>query len=63
MKKYIAVTGGQLFNKGAQAMTFITADEVAKRFPDLETVVISNMDARRSVEEKEIYTRNNQTNE
>ncbi|MBQ7973139.1 MAG: polysaccharide pyruvyl transferase family protein [Lachnospiraceae bacterium] len=56
MKKYIAVTGGQLFNKGAQAMTFITADEVAKRFPDLETVVISNMDARRSVEEKEIYT-------
>ncbi len=31
MKKYIVITGGQLYNKGAQAMTFITVDEMAKQ--------------------------------
>lgn len=56
MKKYIVITGGQLFNKGAQAMTFITADEMAKRYPDLEVVLLSNMDSRRSKEEREQYT-------
>lgn len=55
MKKYVLVTGGQLFNKGAQAMTFITADEIAKRYPDKEVVVLSNMDYRRSEEEKQQY--------
>ncbi len=55
MKKYIVVTGGQLFNKGAQAMTFITADEMAKRYPDTEMVLLSNMDSRRSKEEREQY--------
>ena len=56
MKKYIVITGGQLFNKGAQAMTFITADEMAKRYPDKEVVLLSNMDSRRSKEEREQYT-------
>lgn len=56
MKKYIVITGGQLFNKGAQAMTFITADEMAKRYPDKEVVLLSNMDSRRGKEEREQYT-------
>lgn len=56
MKKYVLVTGGQLFNKGAQAMTFITADEIAKRYPDKEVVLLSNKDYRRSEEEKQQYT-------
>lgn len=56
MKKYVLVTGGQLFNKGAQAMTFITADEIAKRYPDKEVVLLSNKDFRRSEEEKQKYT-------
>ena len=56
MKKYLIVTGGQLFNKGAQAMTFITADEAAKRYPEMEVVVLSNMDSRRSNEDKQRYT-------
>lgn len=55
MKKYIVITGGQLYNKGAQAMTFITADEMAKRYPDREVVLLSNMDYRRSKEEREKY--------
>ena len=29
--KNIIITGGELFNKGAQAMTFITVDEMKKR--------------------------------
>ena len=29
----IIITGGGLENKGAQAMTFITVNELAKRFP------------------------------
>lgn len=55
MKNKIVITGGQLVNKGAQAMTFITTDEVAKRFPGRETVLLSNMDYRRPKEEKEQY--------
>lgn len=54
-KKFIVVVGGQLFNKGAQAMTFITVDEMAKRFPDREVVVMSNKDAARSAEERDQY--------
>lgn len=55
MKKKIVVTGGQLFNKGAQAMTFITVDEMAKRYPDLEPVLLSNRDYRRNHEERKQY--------
>ena len=38
MKKYILVTGGELRNKGAQAMTFITVDQIAKKFPECHGV-------------------------
>ncbi|MBR1771977.1 MAG: polysaccharide pyruvyl transferase family protein [Lachnospiraceae bacterium] len=55
MAKTILITGGQLYNKGAQAMIFITVDELTKRFPDREIVVVSNMDYRRSAEDKAQY--------
>lgn len=54
-KKYIVVTGGQLSNKGAQAMVFITVDEVAKRYPDRKVVILSNKDLLRSQTEKQNY--------
>lgn len=38
MKKYILVTGGELRNKGAQAMTFITVDQIAKKFSECHGV-------------------------
>lgn len=54
--KNIIITGGELFNKGAQAMTFVAVDECRKRFPDHEIYVLSEMDLRRPESEKEIYT-------
>lgn len=51
----ILITGGELENKGAQSMVFITVDELHKRFPDHEIVVISPFDVKRSKEEKSNY--------
>ncbi len=51
----IIITGGELFNKGAQAMTFVAVDELKKRFPDHEIYLLSEMDKRRKKEEKEQY--------
>lgn len=55
MGKYILVTGGELFNKGAQAMTFITVSEMAKRYPDKKVVLMSARDYQRSRDEKKKY--------
>ena len=55
MGKYIIVTGGELFNKGAQAMTFVTVDEIAKRYPDKKVVLVSSRDYNRDKKQKEIY--------
>ena len=55
MKKYILVTGGELFNKGAQAMTFITIDNLKKKYPNHEIIVFSQQDANRSPDEKANY--------
>lgn len=52
---YILITGGNLINKGAQAMTFVAVDEVKRRFPDREIVVVSDVDAARSDEELSHY--------
>ena len=52
---YILITGGNLINKGAQAMTFIAVEELKKRFPEKEIVVISDIDAARSDEELSHY--------
>lgn len=51
----IIITGGELFNKGAQAMTFIAVDELKRRFPGHEIYVLSPMDLERSAQEKAQY--------
>ncbi|MCI6059624.1 MAG: polysaccharide pyruvyl transferase family protein [Dorea sp.] len=53
--KNIIITGGELFNKGAQAMTFIAVDEMKKRFPDHNIYVFSERDCKRPKEEQEQY--------
>lgn len=54
----IIITGGELFNKGAQAMTFIAVDEMKKRFPDHQIYVLSEMDLQRPKAEREKYNFN-----
>lgn len=51
----IIITGGELFNKGAQSMTFITVNEMKQRFPDHRILVLSEMDLLRKKKEKEQY--------
>lgn len=51
----IIITGGELFNKGAQAMTFITVDEIRKRYPDYKIYLLSEMDLARSEKERLQY--------
>ncbi len=53
--KYIIVTGGELFNKGAQSMSFITISEMRLHFPNHEVLLISERDYRRAEEEKKQY--------
>lgn len=54
MKK-ILITGGELGNKGAQAMTFITVCETKKRYPAHEIILVSYNDCRLPSEERERY--------
>lgn len=56
MSKYILITGGELFNKGAQAMTFITIDELKSRFPGKEIILLSKIDYERKKEDKSKYS-------
>lgn len=51
----IIITGGELFNKGAQAMTFITVHEIRKRFPEHEVYLLSEMDLARPKAERDLY--------
>ncbi len=55
MKKYILVVGGELFNKGAQAMSFITVDYFAKKYPDCKVILFSAADTKRSEKIKNNY--------
>lgn len=55
MQKYVLITGGQMGNKGAQAMTFITVDEVSKRYPECKIVLFSNADYVSLVGERSNY--------
>ncbi|MDN6290425.1 MAG: polysaccharide pyruvyl transferase family protein [Tetragenococcus koreensis] len=55
MKKYVFISGGELFNKGAQAMTFIAVDQMKRRFPDAEIILLSTSDFKRSEKEKSNY--------
>ena len=52
---YILITGGNLKNKGAQSMMFIAVDEMKKRFPDSEIIVVSDTDATASGEKRERF--------
>ena len=52
----IIITGGELFNKGAQAMTFVAVDELKKRYPQHEIYLLSEMDNRRTNMDKEKYS-------
>ncbi len=56
MSKYILIIGGNLFNKGAQAMTFVTVDEIKKRFPKREIILLSDIDYKHSREENSNLT-------
>ena len=51
----IIITGGELFNKGAQAMTFVAVDEICRRFPDHQILLLSELDLERPEAEKSQY--------
>lgn len=53
--KNIIITGGELYNKGAQAMTFVTVIQLKKRFPDHQIYLLSEMDLNRADDEKKQY--------
>lgn len=53
--RYFLITGGELFNKGAQAMTFITVDQIKKHYPDSTVVLLSTQDFNRDESEKKQY--------
>lgn len=55
MGKYILITGGELFNKGAEAMTFTTVSEMKEKFPDKEIILLSTMDYEKKEAEKGRY--------
>lgn len=50
--KNIIVVGGELFNKGAQAMSFVTIDQIKKRFRGKNMYLFSSRDYARSEKEK-----------
>ncbi|MBD1382678.1 polysaccharide pyruvyl transferase family protein [Metabacillus arenae] len=55
MRKYVVIVGGELFNKGAQALTFTAVDQIKTRFPNTQIVLLSSMDFKRPNEEKDKY--------
>ena len=56
MGKYILITGGEMFNKGAQSMTFSTVNEIKKRYDNKEVILLSSLDYDRSDKDKEQYS-------
>lgn len=54
-KRNVIIVGGGLFNKGAQAMTFTTVDQIKRRFPNKEIYLFSTDDFERRKSEKELY--------
>lgn len=51
----IVIVGGELFNKGAQAMTFTVVDNLRRRYPNRELYLLSYADYERPDAEKEQY--------
>lgn len=56
--KNIIITGGELNNKGAQAMTFVTVNELKKRFPCHAIYLASDQDCCRADSDKNQYSFN-----
>lgn len=54
-KRFILISGGEFYNKGSQSMTFITINELKKRFPQHEIVVLSGGDYNKTPYEKKNY--------
>lgn len=52
----VVIVGGELFNKGAQAMTFTIVNELKNRFPQKEIILFSGRDYKRSQKELSQYT-------
>ena len=56
MGRYVVITGGELYNKGAQAMSFITVDQIRRKFPDRKIILFSSKDyAEKTEKEKARY--------
>jgi colanic acid/amylovoran biosynthesis protein len=51
----IAIVGGELFNKGAQAMTLTVVNQMAERFPEKDIYLLSGRDYERDQKEKNRY--------
>lgn len=51
----ISIVGGELFNKGAQAMVFAVVNEVKIRYPNAKIALLSGRDFNRKDAEKEQY--------
>ncbi|WP_252699694.1 polysaccharide pyruvyl transferase family protein [Natronosalvus vescus] len=54
-KENIVIIGGELFNKGAQAMTFTVVDQLQRRFPEKSIYLFSEKDYYRDESDKEQY--------
>ncbi len=57
-KQGIIIVGGELYNKGAQAMTFTVIDQIRRRFPGRELYLLSPRDFKRTENEKKSYNFN-----
>jgi len=55
IKENIIILGGNLFNKGAQAMTFTVVDQMKRRFPNKSIYLFSTQDFERIDKEKSMY--------
>lgn len=51
----VIIVGADLFNKGAQAMTFTVVDQIKRRFQDKDIYLFSTRDFNRDEKEKNIY--------
>jgi polysaccharide pyruvyl transferase WcaK-like protein len=50
--EHIVILGGEVFNKGAQAMTFTVVDRLSRRYPDKEIHLFSRRYSERSADEE-----------
>ncbi len=54
-KNNIVLIGGNLFNKGAQAMTFTVIDQIRRINPNVNVYLFSDRDFKRDYAEKSVY--------